>query len=177
MRLRCLTVVFLALGIAACDDPVPLVDGEMPSSFFFLAEATGGDTLSCRLDYVFNVESEKRLQGRVEYRGRFGGDAYRAHLQEDGSGEAFWADVGGEFLITLLPGDSVEFRSIVPPSDEHYRFWDHQLFFAGRRGSATLGAGPWSCQPLDVRSDTTGIADGTWRFTAEHDGGCTTCIP
>jgi hypothetical protein len=159
------------LLVAGCKsvEPVQVEVGELPSLFYLHANATGGDTLTCLLHYVFEVDSVKHFPDRAEYHGRYGGDAYRAHLQLDGSGEAFWADVGGVFRITLLPGDSMEYRSIEPPSDEHYRFWDNIRFFAGKRGDANLGAGTWSCQPLDIRSDTTGIADGTWQFSTSFD--------
>lgn len=155
--------------LAACAESAesPLTPGAdygtLPPSFAFIAEAISGDTISCNLWYLYEVDGEThRSADSAVYQGFFGGEAFRQHLQADGSGEAFWADVAGSFRATLLPGDSFELRVTAPLSDERYRFWDEQLLFAGRRDGQGLPSGTWSCAPLDVRSDTTGIAPGSW---------------
>jgi hypothetical protein len=164
--------------VLGCSDPgASPTTSRLPALFYFTAEANSGDTISCHLAYIYQVTSEREAGPAVEYIGNFGGEAYRAHLAPDGSGEAFWADVGGEFLVKLLPGDSIElgYLRILPTGES--RFWDRQALFAGRMGETALASGTWSCEPLDVRSDTTGIVAGTWTIQATPPGACESCIP
>ncbi len=177
--MRIMVSSLLALGMSAgCGEAGgPGITGDLPARFYFVAEAASGDTIDCRLSYIYEVRTRRETSQASEYVGFFGGEAYRAHLQVDGSGEVFWADAGGEFLVKVLPGDSIELGYLhpFPPGDS--RFWDQQSLFAGRMGAPGLAAGEWTCQPLDTRSDTTGLAQGTWRITEEPPGACETCIP
>jgi len=158
-----LATALLALGCGGTD---PVTEVSLPFRFDFTATATSGDTLDCRLAYEYRIDSETvRTDDRVEYVGTYGGEAFRSHLQTDGSGEQFWADVAGAFRAVRFANDSVELRYDGQPSDEHYRFWDAQLLFAGRMLGTSRAGGVWSCEPLDVRSDTTGIVAGTWEMS------------
>jgi hypothetical protein len=170
--MRAIFLLTFAASLAGCatetHDPPPT--GSLPATFYFEAEAVSGDTISCHLSYRYDVQSEETIDETIEYTGFFGGEAFRSHLQLDGSGEAFWADAGGEFLVRLLPGDSIElgYKNLVPTGES--RFWDRQALIAGRLGDPELASGTWSCEPLDVRSDTTGIVQGTWWIQSTPPG-------
>ncbi len=128
------------------------------------AEGRAGDAaISCALDFVVSVQPDGDAM-----RGSMGGEARRTRLLPDGSGEEFWADAHyPQIRITVDGGGRARlqsYRNGVPDTGEgSSRFWDRLTSFEGvhddRRNAI---AGTWTCLPLDVRSDVSGEAAGTW---------------
>lgn len=168
-------VLLATIILGACaDSPAGPDPVRLPERLHLVAEARStepdGRSVECSLDLHYRLTSEARDVGDfVEYQAEMGGEAQRTALNPDGSGVAFFADVGalpGEVVVRVVARDSVELH-IEKSKTVKEPFWREFGLFAGRLDGEGRGSGRWTCSPLTVRGDTVLTAVGRWELAPE----------